>query len=559
MEPTGPVDPLITGALPVPARVARAEALLDCRILIIDDEPANVRLLECALTRAGYENYVSTTDPREAALLCAEFEPDLVLTDWCMPHFDGRAVLAQLGALLAPGDFVPIVVLTADAQRETRQLALSAGATDFLTKPFEQTEVVLRVGNLLGARLSHLALQRQNATLEACVRQRTAELERTLAELRRTQQQAIQQERLAALGTMAGGIAHDFNNALSIITGFGELLLRDSEHALTQRQGAQLETMLTAAEDAAKVVHRLREFHRPAETAERHLPVDLNQLIEQAARLTEPRWRTEAVAGRPPITVLTEPGDIPCILGDPAELREALTNLIFNAVDALPAGGTITLGTRPQGGRVALYVGDTGTGMTEEVRRRCLEPFFTTKGARGTGLGLAMVFGIIQRHGGQVDLQTAPGAGTTFTFDFPACLPEPSGAAPELGVRGLARLLHILVVDDQPVLCELLAACLTSDGHRVTTAQQPLEALALFAADSFDLVITDFTMDGLTGGELATEIKKLAPEVPILLLTGYRDLVHEGDVRRGGADMVLGKPVSQIELRHAISGVLAPA
>jgi CheY-like chemotaxis protein len=403
--------------------------------------------------------------------------------------------------------------------------------------------------------------------LELNVRQRTAELERALAELQRalaelgrSQQQVIQRERLAALGTMAGGIAHDFNNALTIITGFGELLLRDAEHGLTREKALRpIETILTAAEDAAKVVHRLREFHRPDEAGEKHVPVHLNQLMEQAVALTRPRWQTQAAAGGRTITVVTETGEIPTIFGDAAELREALTNLIFNAVDALPQGGTITLGTTLKGEVVGLHIRDTGSGMSEEVRRRCLEPFFTTKGEGGTGLGLSMVFGIIQRHRGTIDLQTAPGAGTTFTLDFPVALADMSGSTPSSALCNVDRLLHILVVDDQAILCELLAESLSSDGHLVTTVADPAKALELFRTDSFDLVITDHAMEGITGAELATRIKQLAPRVPVILLTGYRDLDNERALLPGGADLVLGKPTSHIELRRAIAAVLAAA
>jgi CheY-like chemotaxis protein len=281
--------------------------------------------------------------------------------------------------------------------------------------------------------------------------------------------------------------------------------------------------------------------------------------MEQAVVLTKPRWQTQAAAGGRTIRIKTEPGPIPTIFGDAAELREALTNLIVNAVDAMPEGGVITLGTQLQGDKVALHIRDSGSGMSEEVRRRCLEPFFTTKGKRGTGLGLSMVFGIIQRHGGTIDLQTALGVGTTFTFEFPAYLSDATGPIQSVELSTVDRLLKILVVDDQPVLCELLAECLSTDGHHVTTAEDPRKALDLFRTGSFDLVITDHAMEGLTGAELATEIKKLAPSIPVLLLTGYRDLGSEGDINCGGADVVLGKPISHIELRRAIAAVLASA
>jgi signal transduction histidine kinase len=531
-------------------------ALPACKILIIDDEESNVRLLERVLTRAGFDNFISTTDSREACALFADFQPDLVLTDWCMPVVDGCAVIEQLRALTATDDYLPIVVLTADITPQTRQRALTAGATDFLTKPFDRIEVLLRIRNLLQARLSHLTIQTQNATLEESVRQRTIELEQALAELQSTQRQVIQQERLAALGAMAGGIAHDFNNALGIIMGFGELLLRDAQHGLTKENATKPITfILTAAEDAAKIVHRLREFYRPDESSDQRLPVDLNQLIEQAISLTQPRWQTEATAGGRTISITTEPGEIPCIVGDAAQLREVLTNLIFNAVDALPQGGKITLGTHLDGDTVALTIGDTGTGMSEVVRRRCLEPFFTTKGKRGTGLGLSMVFGIIHRHEGTIDVESELGSGTRFVLRLPATNQESGMRADSLAWEGGS--LRVLVVDDQAILSLLVCEYLQDDLHTVETALSGSDALAKFRSTHFDLVITDFVMAEMNGAELAVAIKQLKPQVPVILLSGYQGDSMAGKQSSAAIDLVLGKPLSRAVLRHAIAQVMA--
>jgi signal transduction histidine kinase len=543
--------------LPAQFTDVEPDALHACRILIIDDEKPNVLLLERILTRAGFANFISTTDSREAAALFADFQPDLVLTDWLMPGVDGCAVIERLRALTAADDYLPIVVLTADITSQTKKCALTAGATDFLTKPFDQIEVLLRIQNLLKARLSHLIVRTQNATLEESVRQRTIDLERALNELQRTQRQVIQQERLAALGSMAGGIAHDFNNALSIIMGFGELLLRDTEHGGQTKKNAtlQITTILTAAEDAAKIVRRLRAFYRTDEPEEQRLPVDLNKLIEQAISLTRPRWQTEAIAGGCPITVKTERGDIPCVAGDAAELREVLTNLIFNAVDALPQGGTITLRTRCDGEAVAFEISDTGTGMSEEVRQRCLEPFFTTKGKRGTGFGLSMVFGIIQRHGGTIDIKSELGKGTTFALRLP-----PASATSVTRPDALPWLhspLRVLVVDDQPIFCQLVCEHLQDDLHTVETALSGSDALKKFRANPFDLVITDHVMAEMSGEQLAGTIKGLNPKIPVILLTGYARDSTTGNQYSDAIDLVLKKPLSRAALRHAFAKVMA--
>jgi signal transduction histidine kinase len=532
------------------------EVLHKAKILIIDDEQANVRLLERILRQMQFSRLASTTDSRTAVALFMEFQPDLVLTDWLMPHLDGFALIEQLRASIGSDEYLPIVVLTADVSQQARQRALAAGATDFLTKPFDHLEVLLRIGNLLQARLSYLQIEEQKGALEESVRNRTIDLEQALTELKTTQQQVIQQERLAALGTMAGGIAHDFNNALSIIMGYGELLLRDAAHGLTRENATlPLTTILTAAEDAAKIVHRLRIFYRPDEIEEPRAPVDLNLLIDQAILLTQPRWQAEATASGRTITIATEPGEIPCIAGNAAELREVLTNLIFNAVDALPQGGVITLGTRCEGEAVFLKISDTGTGMREEVRQRCLEPFFTTKGKSGTGLGLSMVFGIIQRHGGTIDIASELGQGTTFTLRLPPATDESAtgrGASPFS-----TGPLRVLVVDDQPILSQLVREYLQDDHHLVETAISGSDALEKFRTGHFDLVITDQAMDEMSGEQLAVTIKELDPKIPVILLTGYAGDSTAGKRYSEAIDFVLAKPLSRAALRQAFAKVMS--
>jgi signal transduction histidine kinase len=525
-------------------------------VLIIDDEVANVRLLERILKRANCRRCIGTTDPREALALFEKEQPDLILTDWLMPYHDGSAVIEQIRGVIGSDDYVPIVVLTADVTSATRRRALAAGATDFLTKPFDQFEVLLRVDNLLATRFAHVKVQEQNSTLEQNVRERTIDLEKALTELKQTQRQIVQQERLAALGTMAGGIAHDFNNALSVIMGFSDILLDKVDDGLTKEQAQQpLATILTAAEDASKIVGRLREFYRRDNDTEAvRVPVRFNELIEQAVLLTKPRWETQSRAYGIPIDVTTDLGNIGFVLGDPASLREMLTNLIFNAVDAMPKGGTINLRTIAADDTVRIEVSDTGTGMSDEVRERCLEPFFTTKGKKGTGLGLAMVFGIVKRHGGCMDIESALGKGTTFIIRFPTTAAPPEET--EKANESLLRPLKILVVDDQPVLCQLMCEFLENDFHSVETATNGREALEKFRAEKFDLVITDQIMAEMNGEELAREIKRVAPEIPVILVTGFAENSSAAGEKHPAIDYILAKPMSHATLRRALSTVM---
>jgi len=524
--------------------------LTEAKILIVDDEPSNVRLLERILEISGCKNVRGVTDSRETLPLYFDFAPDIVLLDLNMPHFDGFAIMQQLRSAVSTEDYLPILVLTADITAETRRRALAGGAKDFVIKPLDHTEVVLRIRNLLETRFLHLGMQQQNARLEDQVRERTARLEDALHELRSTQEQVVKQERLRALGMMAGGIAHDFNNALTMMLGYGELLLPWLKQHGSPREQAYLNHIVAAAQDATHVVSRLSQFYRPAENNEIRVAVDLNEIAAQVISLTAPKWKGRSLAEGVQIEVQTELRDIPLVAANAAELREVMTNLIFNAVDAMPAGGLVTIATTQLDDGVALTVTDTGTGMSESERERCLEPFFTTKGERGTGLGLAVVYGIIQRHGGTIEIASEKGVGTTFAIHLPATTAEKEAAKPV--TQRLDRTLRVLVVDDQEIICELIAEHLASDGHTTASAADGHEALELFRDGFFDLVITDQSMPMMNGVQLGAAIKAISPETPVVLLTGFGDEMLAIGGHPPGIDLVLGKPVSHADLRRAI-------
>jgi signal transduction histidine kinase len=525
--------------------------LKKARILIVDDEPSNIRLLERILEMFGGAVVKSTTDPRQTLSLYFEFQPDLILLDLHMPHLDGFAVIEQLKAAVPPDDYLPILVLTADITIDTKRRALAAGAKDLVTKPLDNFEVVLRINNLLDNRFLHLELQRQNSRLEEQVKERTAQLEELLTELRSTQEHVVKQERLSALGMMAGGIAHDFNNALTMVLGYGELLLPHILEHSPEREISYLRHMIGAAEDATHVVSRLREFYRPATCNDLRMPVDLNEIAEQAVSLTSPKWKGRSRADGVQIEVQTDLRANAPIAGNAAELREVLTNLIFNAVDAMPSGGRITVCTGVHDDGLIVSVSDSGIGMSDEDRARCLEPFFTTKGERGTGLGLSVVYGIVQRHGGTIDISSEVGRGTTFSIILPATTNEVETSA-VVAEAGVDRSLRILVADDQEVICELIAEYLRADGHEVTVALDGREALVKFDRDHFDMVVTDQSMPGLSGEQLARAINEIAPGKPVILLTGFGDEMQARGTLPEGIALIVGKPVSAADLRRAV-------
>ncbi len=531
------------------------EQIKSSRILIVDDQLGNVQLLESILERVGFTRIQSVTDSRQALAYFQEFQPDIVLLDLNMPYLTGFDILKLLKDFIPPEAFLPVLVLTGEPTNAAKRRALSIGATDLLAKPFDASEVLVRICNLLKSRHLHLQVQSHNQLLEQKVAERTKELESAVAELQNTQRQLVRQERLHAFSEMAGGVVHDFNNALMSIVGYSDLLLGSPE-LIEDREVVQeyLQIMNTSGRDAAHVVGRLRDFYRPRGLADVFVPLELNKLIEQAVPITQPKWRDQALAEGRSISVEMDLEKLPPVNANEAEMRELLTNLIFNAVDAMPQGGTITLRTRRCAEGALLELSDTGIGMSEETRSRCLEPFFSTKGEKGTGLGLSMVFGIVQRHNGHLDLQSEVGKGTTFSIRLP--LGSAHSADAEVCLR-VHTPMRILVVDDEPVTRDVVRRFLQMDGHEVVTATNGPDALAAQQAKPFDLLITDHGMPGMSGLQLVAAVKQLDPDLPVILLTGFGFPGQQSGEIPPEVDVVLSKPVPQAALRRALVQALS--
>lgn len=393
--------------------------LREARILLVDNEVGYTCLMANFLNRIGYSRLESLNDSTRTFETIEAFKPDLIILDLSMPQMNGFQVLDGLRAARQGENQIPVLVLTGNATAENKRRALIAGATDLLTKPFDPSEVSMRIRNLLQARFLRLEIQEQNRWLEERVRERTAQLEGAVESLQTAQRQLVQQERLSAFGEMAGGVVHDFSNALMSIIGYSEMLLTnplargDEATALDY-----LRIINTAGRDGAHVVSRLRDFYRPRGAADVFETLDMEEIITQSLALARPRCAKRG--SDQSIRFETDLGGTATVAGIGAELREVLMNLIFNAVDAIPGEGVITLRMRQLAGEVIVEVIDTGVGMSADVRQRCLEPFFTTKGDHGTGLGLAMVFGIIKRHQGAVEIASQPGKGTTVRIQLPA-------------------------------------------------------------------------------------------------------------------------------------------
>lgn len=394
-------------------------------------------------------------------------------------------------------------------------------------------------------------------------------LQKAYEELRRTQQVVVQQERLRALGQMASGVAHDVNNALSPVVAYSELLLTTLPD-LPPASKKYLEIIKRSGEDIAHIVSRMREFYRQRSDSEPLSQVDINQTVHEVIELTRPRWRD--IPQRDGISIQVqhelEP-HLPMLLGDPTELREALINLVFNAVDALAHGGTITFVTscvnvpcaENKGAfvrKLQLEVKDNGSGMDEKIRQRCLEPFFSTKSLRGgTGLGLAMVYGMMQRQDGNIEIDSAPSRGTCVRLIFPIrekAATTVREAAPAIKPN---QSLHVLCIDDDEAIRVVLKDCLVHYDHRVATASGGEQGIEMFRTakkqrQPFDVIITDLGMPKMDGHQVARTIKAESPSTPIVMMTGWGAMMKEDGETASEVDALTGKPPRIQELHELL-------
>lgn len=395
-------------------------------------------------------------------------------------------------------------------------------------------------------------------------------LQQAYEDLRRSQQAVIEQERLRALGQMASGIAHDINNAISPAALYLESIL-ETETQLGKQSRDRLQTIAHAIEDVSATVGRMREFSRQREPTMKLIPVQVNKSLQQVIDLTRARWNDTPQQRGIVIDIRTElDPTVPPVMAVEGEIREALTNLFLNAFDSMSEGGTLTLRTRKGRGKagtkdktVIVEISDTGAGMDEETRRRCMEPFYTTKGERGTGLGLAMVYGVAERHGADLEIESTVGKGTTMRLVFPAADLPAIDPKPVRPAAAITRL-RVLVVDDDPLVAKVLRDTMKIDGHDIVTANGGQAGIDAFqeaekSRTPFDVVMTDLGMPYVDGRKVAAAVKASSPATPIILLTGWgQSLLEDGEIP-ANVDKLLGKPPKLADLREALAGFASRA
>ena len=365
------------------------------------------------------------------------------------------------------------------------------------------------------------------------------QLQREVDERQRMEQKLVRLERLRAAGELSAGISHNLNNILTTVLGPAQILKRKIGDPELLRE---VDDIILSAQRAGDLIHKLHQSVRTDEEDSLY-PVSVDQVVRQAVQTSRPRWKDESEARGVTVEMVVRWGDVPLIRGTEAGLHDILTNLIFNAIDAMPEGGTIAIRTDTVEDQVQLTFSDTGTGMAEATRLRVFEPFFTTKMDIGTGLGMSTVYNTVMHWGGTIEVDSTPGEGTTFALRFPMCTEEKAEESGKAAV-GSARSGKILVVDDDQAVCSLLSRLL-GELHEVETTTDGRKALARFARGKYDAVLIDLGMSGMSGDQLLQRMKEIDPGVATVLITGWT--LPEMDTRVLSFDFRIEKPFGDLD------------
>lgn len=514
------------------------------KVLLVEDNAGDARLIEEMLADCPVARFeLDRADRLAAALeLLGNNSYDLVLLDLGLPDSSGTDTVVRLQAV-APG--LPIIVLTGLADEAVGLQAIQTGAQDYLVKGQADAKLL-------------------TTSIRFAIERRRAETQR-----RELEEQLHQAQKMEAVGRLASGISHDFNNILGAVSGYAELVKQVAQQT-TPKLANYADQILKAADRGADLATQLLAFSRQARI--RQVPVDVNKTIEEVVSLLE---RTVD----PRITIEQEShAEKSIVMGDGSQLTNALLNLGINARDAMPEGGTLTLRTESASANpgafphdqlegapaeyLCIVVTDTGTGMDNETLRKLFEPFFTTKElGRGTGLGLAGVYGTLQQHKGHITVESTPGRGTTFRVYLPLA---PQGQAPEQTrepqqprtARGSG---NVLLVDDDEMVRGAAREMLRSIGYEVMCCNDGDEALSLYEqnGNGFDVVVLDIVMPRLDGVACLRELKRINPDIVVVAVSGYSDKAKETEILQEGARAFLRKPFHVSELTQTLSKALA--
>jgi signal transduction histidine kinase/CheY-like chemotaxis protein len=431
-----------------------------------------------------------------------------------------------------------------------------------LEQPVSSQRQILGVVNVTNRRsgeplderdLSYLRLLTSQLAATIDGARRSQKLQQAYRSLKATQDQLVFSERIQAVGQMAAGVVHDINNALSVILARAEFMSAQFESPQPDLEvlRSDLETIIKTCLQGAETVKRVQNYTRARQDDEPSI-VDLNAAVRDAVELTRPKWQGDVDAGARQIEVVAELGEVPQIRGNAHELTQVVNNLIFNAVEAMPSGGRLTLRTSAHDDRVRLEVGDTGAGMDESIRERLFQPFFTTK-KHGQGLGTSIIYGIVTRHEGEIAVRSEVGEGTTFEITLPCTQVESESVQkPQESDDQANRSATILLVDDDDGVRDTYAEALRFGGHDVVSCASAFDALARCKDGRIDLVITDLSMTEMSGLDLASEVKEYDASLPVILFSGWDLEQGEANDEATGIDYTLVKPCRIEDLLDAV-------
>ena len=371
---------------------------------------------------------------------------------------------------------------------------------------------------------------------------------RDLSVRKRLEQTLIRTERLTAVGEMASGVAHNFNNLLQMIMGSAQAALSKLGEGKIAQGGEAVRAILHSCERGADVVRRIKEFtHMNSNgAADEVRSFNLTELVQEAMELTKPLWKELPGSRKYELKVRDKKAHF--VKGKPSEVYEVLVNLVKNGLEAMPQGGVLTIATRSFRGKVSLKVSDTGVGIPKENLQRIFEPFFTTKGLRSSGLGLSSSYGIIKKHQGDIQVESTPGEGTTFTVILPKAREAKKKARDKTDPYLPGRRIRFLVIDDETNILKAMKMYFEDSEVEVVSALSGHEGLEVFRQGSFDVVLCDLGMDDMDGWEVGESIKRYCesrnvPRPPFLIYTGWDKKIDPEELPARGVDRIVTKPI----------------
>ena len=539
-------------------------------VLLVEDNREHSELLARLLAASEYPQFSVASEGTLSAGIAriADRVPDIVLLDLSLPDSAGVDTFRRMNAA-APA--VPIVILSGAADVTSSIEMVQEGAQDYLVKGHVDTHLLLRsIQYAIERKGSQSAAERLNTELEARVRERTSaleaanvRLEREIGERKHAEEQLVKSnrqltvavaelravQRSRATSDRSGAATREIEEAFKRIHRHSELILRAPAVLSNPEKVAEhLGQIVAAADEGRKALRKpheggdapAREGGTPLSASE---AVALDGLAERVIALCTPGAAEQADSAASKVSFVQKTEKGVTIQGDPELLCEMLTHLVRNSMSAIPRRGTITVGARQEGNAAILSVRDDGLGVTEAMRQRLLDPSAVAVRAEGGPSGYALIHEVVARHGGRLEIESRKGIGSTVRVIFPSA---GSAGAP-------ARLRRVLVVDDDPIIREVLSTYLSEDGYSVELAENGREALEKFCAGQFDIVLTDRSMPDMGGDELAREVKKKNPAVPVILLTGFGDIMTAAGEKPEGVDVVMNKPFTMAGLQNTLA------